>query len=126
MDSVLFESIFSEQLFAVTTPPTIVINQPWEKIGIDERNLLAKILGAIRLSLDSVTIKYQSNLDLSAWSQKPNHLIYFGEPVKGLQQYEVVEANGVSIVISESLKDLLQNDASRKKLWQALKKQFAI
>ena len=126
MNSILFESIFSEQLFSVAVAPTIVINQPWEKISHEERNLLSKILGAIRLSLDSVSIKHQPTLDLSAWIEKPKHLIYFGEPVKGLQPYEVVEANGVSIVISESLSSLLQNDPSRKKLWQALKKQFSI
>jgi DNA polymerase III psi subunit len=126
MDSVLFDSIFSEPLYTVQTPPTIVVNQPWEKIGNDERVLLSKILGAIRLTLDSVSIKHQTSLDLSHWIQKPKHLIYFGEPVKGLQQYEVVEANGVSIVISESLADLLQNDTARKKLWQALKKQFSV
>ncbi len=126
MNSVLFESIFSEQLFSVAVAPTIVINQPWEKIGNEERNLLSKILGAIGRSLDSVSIKHQSTLDLSVWVEKPKHLIYFGDPVKGLQPYEVVEANGVSIVISESLSTLLQNDPSRKKLWQALKKQFSI
>jgi len=126
MNSILFESIFSEQLFTVAVAPTIVINQPWDKIGHEERNLLSKILGAIRLSLDSVSIKYQSTLDLSAWVEKPKYLIYFGEPVKGLQPYEVVEANGVSIVISEGLSYLLQSDTSRKKLWQALKKQFSI
>ncbi|GHN01953.1 hypothetical protein WSM22_34420 [Cytophagales bacterium WSM2-2] len=126
METALFESIFSEQLYTVNTAPTIVITQPWEKIEIEERTLLSKILSALRLSLETVSIKYQPSLDLSHWAQKPKHLIYFGEPVKGLPQYEVVEANGVSIVISESLKDLLPNDATRKKLWLALKKQFSV
>ncbi|MBI3481675.1 MAG: DNA polymerase III subunit psi [Bacteroidetes bacterium] len=126
MNSALFESIFSEQLFSIAAPPTIVINQSWEKIGNEERNLLSKILGAIRHSLDSVSIKHQSMLDLSTWIEKPKQVIYFGDPVKGLQPYEVLEANGVSIVTSESLSDLLKNDSSRKNLWQALKKQFSI
>ncbi len=126
MDSILFESIYSEQLFSVTIPPTVIVSQPWEKITIDERTLLSKILGALRLSLDSVSVKHQTTLDLSSWIQKPKHVIYFGDPVKGLQQYEVIEANGVSIVTSESLTDLLKNDASRKKLWLALKQQFSI
>src|SRR5882724_4470285 len=113
MDSVLFESIFTEQLYTVDVAPTIVITQPWEKISTEEQTLLSKILQALKLSLDSVSIKYQQTLDLSNWIQKPKQVIYFGDPVKGLAQYEVVEANGVSIVISESLKDLLQNDPSR-------------
>lgn len=126
MDSVLFESLFSDQLFAVPSRPVIVINQPWEKIGPEERILLSKILAAIKLSIDAVTIKSQTSLDISSWPQKPKSLIYFGDPVKGILQYEVIEANGVSVVASENLKDLLKNDAARKKLWQALKVQFAI
>jgi DNA polymerase III psi subunit len=126
MDSILFESIYTEQLFSVAIPPSIIITLPWEKIGSEERNLLSKILGALRLSLDSVSVKHQITLDLSNWAQKPKHLIYFGDQVKGLQQYEVIEANGVSIVTSESLSDLLKNDSSRKKLWQALKQQFSL
>lgn len=126
MDSILFESIYQEQLFSLTMPPTVIVNQPWEKITADERTLLSKILGALRLSLEGVSIKHQTSLDLSDWIQKPKHLIYFGDPVKGIQQYEVIEANGVSIVTSESLSDLLKNDASRKRLWLALKQQFSI
>ena len=126
MDSILFESIYREQLFSVSMPPTVIVNQPWEKITSEERTLLSKILGALRLSLDSVLVKHHTTLDLSHWIQKPKHLIYFGDPVKGIKQYEVIEANGVSIVTSESLSDLQKNDASRKKLWQALKQQFSI
>lgn len=126
MNSVLFDSLFSEQLFAVPSQPVVVVNQPWEDIGVDERALLSKILAAIKLSLDSVTIKFQSSLDISSWRQKPKRLIYFGGLVKGVPQYEVIDANGVSIVASESLEDLLKNDASRKKLWQALKAQFSL
>ena len=126
MDPVVFDSLFSEQLFAVPVKPTIVVNQSWENIGTDERVLLTKILGALKLSLDSVKVISQPSLDISSWTEKPKHLIYFGPPVRGLVQYEVIEANGVSIVASEGLKDLLQNDAARKKLWQALKAQFSI
>jgi len=126
MESALFESVFAEQLYSVEVAPTIVITQPWEKTSVEERVLLSKILQALKLSVDSVTIKYQKTFDLSGWIQKPKQVIYFGDPVKGLAQYEVVEANGVSIVISESLRDLLQSDPSRKKLWQALKKQFTV
>lgn len=126
MESVFLDSLFSEQLFSVPTRPTIIVNQPWENIADEERMLLSKILAAVKLSLDSVTIKSQPSLDISPWLQKPKRLIYFGEQVKGVPRYEVIEANGVSIVASEGLKDLLKNDASRKRLWQALKAQFSV
>jgi|SRR6185369_16601759 len=126
MNSVLFESLYPEGLFAISLPPTIVLDQHWKTLTAAEKALLEKILGAIKQSLNSVTILHQDSLDLSAWAVKPKHVIYFGNPVKGIQHYEMVEANGVCIVTSESLKNLSGNEDSRKKLWQALKKQFSV
>jgi DNA polymerase III psi subunit len=126
MNSVVFESLYPEGLFAIALPPTIILDQPWEAITSVEKTLLEKILAALKQSLNSVTIRHQNSLDLSVWAMKPKHVIYFGKPVKGIPLYEVVEANEVSIVASESLKDLSGNDDSRKKLWQALKRQFSV
>src|SRR5260221_8351664 len=125
VNPVLFDSIYSEELFQVSSPPTIIIDQPWETISASERILLEKILAAIKQSLYSITVKHQTTLDLSSWVEKPQHIIYFGKPVKGIPLYEPVEANGVSIVASESLTNLSSNEEARKKLWQALKKQFS-
>ncbi len=126
VNPVLFDSIYSEELFQVSSPPTIIIDQPWEAISASERILLEKILAAIKQSLYSITVKHQTTLDLSSWVEKPQHIIYFGKPVKGIPLYEPVEANGVSIVASESLTNLSSNEEARKKLWQALKKQFSV
>ncbi len=123
---VLLHSIFTEDLFAVSAPPAVVIDQPWETIPAPEKLLLEKILAAIKQSFHSVAIKYQAPFDLSTWSGKPSRVIYFGKPVKGIPLYEVVEADGVAVVASETLASLLQQDEARKKLWQALKKQFSI
>ena len=126
VNPVLFDSIYSEELFQVSPAPTIIIDQPWETIASVEKALLEKILAAIKQSLNSITIKYQATLDLSIWTEKPGKVIYFGKTVKGIPLYESVEANGVAIVASESLNALSQNEEARKKLWQALKKQFSI
>jgi len=126
VNSVLFESIFVEGLFAITPSPTIILDQPWGNITSGEKTLLEKILAAVKHSLNSVAIQYQDSLDLSVWIEKPQRVIYFGKPVKGIPLYEAVEANGVIIVASENLKDLSSNEDSRKKLWQALKKQFSV
>jgi len=123
---VLFESIFPEGIFSIHPSPAIILDQPWGTITVVEKMLLEKILVAIKLSLNSVTIQYQNSLDLSVWVEKPQRVIYFGKPVKGVPLYEVVEANGVTIVASESLGDLSSNESARKKLWQALKKQFSV
>jgi len=78
------------------------------------------------MMLPSVTIRYQDPFDLSAWNQKPNHVVYFGKGVKGVPLYETVEANGVLVIASDNLSQLSGNEEARKKLWQALKKQFSV
>lgn len=123
---VLIEAIFPEGLFEVTPAPAIILDQPWTRITTAERALLEKILAAIRQSVNSVTMKHQDSLDLARWSDKPRHVIYFGNPVKGVPLYEMIEADGVTIVASESLSQLSTNEDARKKLWQALKKQFSV
>lgn len=126
MNSVLFDSIFTEEIFALTPAPTVVIDEPWESLGSGEKILLEKILTAVKQSYFSVSIVHQPSLDLAAWSQKPSRVIYFGKPVKGVPQYEPVEAAGVTVVAADRLTSLTQSDESRKRLWVALKKQFAV
>jgi DNA polymerase III psi subunit len=124
--SALFDSIYKEDIYLPAQPPTIVIDQLWETIENEERVLLSKILAAVKHSLDSVTIKYQPTLDLSHWNEKPHRIIYFGKPVNGIALYDVLDTQGAAVVCSEKLKDLLKNDEAKKKLWQALKKQFTL
>jgi DNA polymerase III psi subunit len=120
------EYIFTEDVYKLEPKPVVVINKPWKEVSAEECGLLSKILGALRHSLDSVNIVYQSKLDVTQLSAKPENVICFGSGAKGLALYEPIEANQVSIVISESLTDLLKSDTSRKQLWQALKKQFKV
>jgi hypothetical protein len=123
---ILFDSLFTEGLFAISPSPTIILDQPWETITAAEKVLLEKILTAIKHSLNSITIRYQDPLDLSAWDQKPRHVVYFGKSVKGIPLYETVEANGVFVVASDKLSYLSVHEEARKKLWLALKKQFSV
>ena len=126
VNPILFDSLFPEGLFAISPSPIIILDQPWETITASEKILLEKILTAIKQTLNTVSIKYQASLDLSAWAQKPSQVIYFGMPVKGIPLYETITPNGVRMIASENLKDLSSNEDARKKLWQALKKQFSV
>ncbi|HCW06004.1 MAG TPA: hypothetical protein DGG95_01420 [Cytophagales bacterium] len=126
MESILFESIFSEQVYTARHSATVILSQPWAEITTEEKALLSKILSAVRLSIDSVNIKQQSFFDLSVMKINSSKVIYFGNAVPGLTYYDHFQANGVSVVMSEKLSDLLINDEAKKKLWLALKKQFAV
>ena len=122
----ILDSLYPEGLFTISPSPTIILDQPWETFTSAEKTLLEKILAAIKLSPNSITIRYQDSLDLSTWVEKPQRVIYFGKQIKGIPLYEAVEANGVSIVASESLRSISISDDARKKLWQALKKQLSV
>ena len=102
-----------------------VMSKPWSEIGDGEKEQLQKILQAVKLKLASVRILHQSSLDLARLNPQPARMIYFGEPVTGLSQYECIKTEG-TIVLAPHL-SLLQNDSTGKqKLWIALKQLFGL
>jgi len=96
-----------------------------------EKELLSKITEVLRqridpkLGLTSFAIVSVPSLDLSTWIERPERVIYFGPAIKGLNPYEVIQADRTKMVLSENLADLIPNEASRSKLWQALQQLFS-
>jgi len=121
----LDQTIYTEEVYQLEPLPTVVITKPWVNITETETELLKKILTALKLSFETVTIKQQESFDLSTWVVKPRKLIYFGLVPAGIPYYQVIDVNGVSLVASESLENLLTNDPARKQLWGALKQLFS-
>ena len=120
------DSIYTEELYNIAPQPTIILTKPWAEVHPPEREQLSKILLALKLSLERVTILYQPKLDLASLRVKPERVIYFGPLPAGLSHYEYIEAQGVALVASEDLEQLLTNDSARKKLWTALKQLFSL
>jgi DNA polymerase III psi subunit len=118
--------IFTTELYQIRSQPTVVITKPWKEVSQPEQELLARILTALKLSIDGITIVHQPKLDLSAFPVKPEKVIYFGALPAGLAHYERIEAQGVAVVAAEELEQLLTNDPARKKLWAALKQLFSM
>jgi DNA polymerase III psi subunit len=121
---------------------TIQYYQPKQKVVIlltslnpIDSELLGKILGAVKLELQSVEIieldKNQA-VDLSQiFTQKSvNQLITFGIDLSKvnldikLNSYQILEKQGIKFIYSDSLTDI-QNDIPKKKaLWGSLKEMF--
>jgi hypothetical protein len=120
----LFSSIYGEEVYDVPAPVTIVLGQPWKELKLEERQLLTKILLAVKQPIDGVRILSQTKLDLSEWSAKPSRVIAFVPPAKGVGLYEVIRTGFSSIVFSESPDALIAKEAAKKKLWQALQTLF--
>lgn len=126
MTDSFFESLYIEELYQLAPKTSVVIATAWNKITEEERQLLSKILGSVKLSLESVRIIEQEHFNLSKWIEKPKRVISFSPAPDGLAKYEVIEADGTSLVLSNSLGELITDDACRRKLWLALKQLFSV
>lgn len=126
MNQEVFEATYQEEIFQINPKPVVVINEAWENLGEKERELLIKIISALKISIDSVTVASKQTLDLTFWSGKTRRLIYFGESPIGVAHYEVLESGNLSFICSESLTQLLENEAARKQLWVGLKRLFSV
>jgi len=119
------QATYNEELYLIRDKPTIIVSKPWIEIGEAERVQLQKILQALRLSLASVRIIQQDTLDVAQLNPQPEKVIYFGDAIPGLAQYECIRT-GSSIVLAPHLSVLINDDAGKKKLWIALKVLFGL
>ncbi len=127
---------------SVETPITASSYQSKQKVLIIssslnpvESELLGKILGAVKLDLQSVDIlelAQNKSVDLSQiFIQKfVNQVITFGVNLSelnldvSLKPYQMLEKQGIKFIYSDTLLDI-QNDIPKKKaLWGSLKEMF--
>ncbi len=126
MNQEVFGTTYQEEVFHLRQRPVVVINETWEQLREKERELLTKIISALKISIDSITIVSQPMLDITSFAGKVNKLIYFGELPAGVAPYENLESNGVSFICSQSLSQLLDNEVARKQLWLGLRALFSV
>jgi len=115
--------IFTEELYLIRRT-TLIFSEPIEAISQQDRILLDKILQAVKLSFNDVTVVHQATLNLGALDVRPRRVIYFGTPVTGLSPLEVISVDGSSIVLAPALGALHNDPASKQKLWTALRTLF--
>lgn len=117
------EATFNEELYLISPPPTVVIGGRWKELQEKEVELLSKILHSVKLSLASVRVIEQAELDMASWKEKPSKIIGFGTRTE-MPSYEVVTTPGTQLVLADSLSILSDNDELKKKLWISLKQLF--
>ncbi len=120
------EATFTEDLYLLPLPTTVVINSKWKELGEKEIMLLSKILNSVKLSLAGVRIVEMKSLDLSQWKEKPTRLIGFGVSAPGVLTYEVVTTPNTKLVLADDLMVLFNDDQLKKKLWASLKQMFSL
>jgi hypothetical protein len=119
------EYLFQEEVYRIPVAVTVVLSRPWHKILDDEKALLAKILGSVRLSLDAVQIQFQPQISLQA-VQKLNSgkVLLFGPAVEGVSDYQPLNVDGTVIIRADDLGQL--DDLRKKNLWLGLKQMFGL
>jgi DNA polymerase III psi subunit len=121
---VVIEATFQEELYTIPPKPVVAMATPWRDVSAAERVLLDKILGAVKLSLNHVSIITTSKLDVLKWTDKPSHVLAFGLEMQGFNLYEPFEVQGIHIILSAKLSALDQDKEGKQKLWGGLRKVF--
>jgi DNA polymerase III psi subunit len=122
--SAVIEATFQEELYSIPPKPVVAIAAPWNTLSETEKALLDKILGAVRLSLNHVSVITISKLDVLKWTDKPSHVIAFGLEMTGFNLYEPFEVQGIQVILSAKLSALDQDKEGKQKLWSGLKRVF--
>ena len=115
--------LYNEDLYTIPPVVTIVINKPWESISEDQKTLLSKILGSVKISLASARIVYRQSASLDELKAIGGQKILLFGTQAPINTYEHTQAQGFSIIRDDELEAL--DDAKKKSLWLALKNMFA-
>jgi DNA polymerase III psi subunit len=124
MNGIPAEALFTEELYNIDARTVVVTSVPWQNITSEGKTLLEKILQAVRLSTDAITIVQQPILNIAAIRSRASRVIYFG-PGTEAPLYEVSQVEGVSLIISAPLDQLHTDPVAKQKLWAGLKVLFS-
>ena len=126
MTQVEAEHIFTSALYRIRTGVVVVMSTPWSSLTPEEVTLFTKILGSVKLSLDSVRIIEAPAVDDSLVEIfNPPAILAFGATgPASLPRYQAGELNGIPLVLADAISDL--DDARKKSLWGALRQAFRL
>ena len=118
------EFLYHEDLYQLRDSILILVDKPWEQLRDEDKTLLSKILGSVKLSMDKVQVLHRSTISLEELIRyQPSKIISFGVTLQeNTELYTVINQQGLSFINSEGLASL--TDASKKRLWGALKQLF--
>ena len=126
MNQVVAETLYGEDLYKIPGSVMIILSKSWDNITQEEKNQLSKILGAVKLNVESVQIitlqkiTYDSFLHFS-----PSRIISFGVPFQPeIKPYEAIQTDKLVMIYADSLDSL--DDPKKRNLWLALKVMFSV
>ena len=120
------EYLYHEELYAQRATVLVILFPGWNELAEEDRLLLKKIMGSVRLDLAAVQIITRQEFSLQDLeTYAPKQIIAFGSVFKGsTAQYQLISHEGTSVIQADSLQKL--DDPKKKSLWMALKQMFNI
>ncbi len=119
--SPIVADLFQEEIYEIKDRVLIVLAEPWESVSPEDKLLLSKILGAVKLHMDGVQIINQPSFTPEALKTlSPKWAIRFSSDASdSLPYYEATAVDECKVIKSHPLAEL--DDARKKNLWMALK-----
>ncbi|HTE30529.1 MAG TPA: hypothetical protein VK666_09175 [Chryseolinea sp.] len=123
-DTSPLEYLYTEEIYAVPSRVMVIIPQPWDDVNDADRQLLGKILGAVKMSLAAVHVIVAKEFDLrDVQLYSPRYIITFGSALKTFRNtYEIHAVDGTTVLQADRLDQL--DDTKKKSLWSALRIMF--
>lgn len=117
---------FNQEVYAVPPLTTVVIDRQWTLLSEEERALLTKILGSVKLPLSAVRILAAESISIKELeSSGALRVISFGTKIAECPlPYLVTEVSGIPVITAHSLPEL--DDQRKKSLWQGLRSMFGL
>ena len=117
--------LFGEEIYNIPQRVVIMVRQPWESYSAEEKTLLAKILGSVKIDLAAVRIVTSEKINQAQLTELgAQKVLIFGSETPDIKPYENQQAQGFSVIKADDLSGL--DDAKKKSLWLALRNMFGI
>jgi hypothetical protein len=120
------ENLYQEDLYQIPPGVLIILSKDWSELREEDKALLTKILGSVRLNLAVVRIITRESFtaeDLAPLNAA--RVIAFGATCKTVSgTYQNLLMDGTPFIAADALEVL--DDVRKKNLWLALKQMFAI
>lgn len=126
MNTLETEYIFTENLYQIKGKVLVLIPNSWSLQSNQDISLLSRILGSIKLSIDTVQIVSATEISLNELNNyNPSAILAFGVTfTPTIKPYSAEVINGITLIWAEKLADL--DEAKKKNLWNALKEGFKL
>ena len=126
MSTNVFESLYQEELYLLPSGTLVLLDRKWDDLPDEQKTLLMRILGSVKLTLASVQLFTTGNIDIQELAAfNPARVISFGPVITSVSGlYQCSEVGGVTVICADSLDRL--DDPRKKSLWVALRQMFGL